>query len=258
MERERPGRPALAGLLIQRRGVSGVFVLDALTFVFALILIARMAPSRPAGPRTQRPPLGDGVRVVLRQPVLRTMLALDFAAMFFGMPMALLPALSDQLGAGPTALGLMYAAPAAGGLAAATLSGAAIRLARPGWGILLALCGWCAGIVVTGAAGAAWVVCAGLAFSGGGNQLSAILSNAITQTTVEDDLRGQVTGVDHLVSSAGPALGDFESGVVARWIGVQPTIVLGGVLAVASVVALGMSGKELREVRRAARAAPGI
>jgi MFS family permease len=240
--------PALAGVLIAHRGVSGVFVLDAVTFVLALLLIARMAPSRPSTERTRRPPLGDGLRAVLRRPVLKTMLALDLAAMFFGMPIALLPALAIQLGAGPTKLGLMYAAPAAGGLAAAGLSGAAIRLARPGWGMLLALGGWCAGILVTGLAGAAWVVVAGLALAGGGNQLQAILSNAITQTTVEDELRGQVTGVDHLVSSAGPALGDFESGLVARWIGVQPTIVLGGLLAVVSVIALGAVGKELRDL----------
>ena len=41
----------------------------------------------------------------------------DFVAMVFGMPLALFPAISDQLG-GPRVLGLLYTAPAVGALIA--------------------------------------------------------------------------------------------------------------------------------------------
>ncbi len=151
---------------------------------------------------------------------------------------------------GPSVLGLLYAAPAAGGLVATTLSGAIGRLRRPGWGVLVALAGWSAGIVVLGFAGSAWLAWLGLAVAGAGNSTSAILGNSITQTVVADDVRGRLAGVDHLVSAAGPALGDVESGIVARWIGVGPTIAIGGALASVAVLVLGVLGRRLRAVER--------
>jgi hypothetical protein len=87
-----------------------------------------------------------------------------------------------------------------------------------------------------------------LAIAGAGNNVSALLGGAITQAEVEDEVRGRLAAVDHLVSSAGPALGDLESGVVAVWIGVGPTIVLGGVLAFVGVAVLGAFGRALRTV----------
>jgi hypothetical protein len=50
------------------------------------------------------------------------------------------------------------------------------------------------------------------------------------------------------VSSAGPALGDVESGIVAGWIGVGPTIALGGALSFVGVAVIGAIGRGLRVV----------
>jgi MFS family permease len=247
--------PALAGVLIALIGIPSAYVLDAVTFLAAIALVARMAPSRPSGPADGLASVGEGYRIVLREHVVATILALDFTAMLCGMPLALLPALASELGAGPSVLGLLYAAPAAGGLVATTLSGATARLRRPGWGVLVALAGWSAGILVVGFAGSAWLAWLGLAVAGAGNSVSAILGNSITQTVVADEVRGRLAAVDHLVSAAGPALGDVESGIVARWIGVGPTIVLGGALASVAVLVLGVLGRALRAVERPA--APG-
>jgi hypothetical protein len=69
--------------------------------------------------------------------------------------------------------------------------------------------------------------------------VSALLGGAITQAAVQDEMRGRLAAVDHLASSAGPALGDLESGVVAAWIGVGPTIALGGLFTSVGVAVLG-------------------
>jgi hypothetical protein len=215
-----------------------------------------MAPSRPERRGDGLASIRDGFRVVRSNRVVATILGLDFTAMLFGMPLALLPALADGFGVGPGVLGLLYAAPAAGGLAAAALSGAAGRTARPGWGVLVALAGWSAGIVVLGLAGAAWLAWIGLAIAGAGNQVSALLGGAITQSAVDDDVRGRLAGMDHLVSTAGPALGDVESGVVAAWIGVGPTIALGGALSFLGVAVIGAIGRGLRAVTLRRDASP--
>jgi len=240
--------PAAAGALIGTAGVEAAYALDVATFLLALALVAGMAHSRPERRPEGLASIREGFRIVRSSPVVATILGLDFTAMFLGMPIALLPALADELGAGPAALGLLYAAPAAGGLVAAALSGAVSRAPRPGRGVLIALGGWSAGIVLAGLADATWLAWLGLAIAGAGNNVSALLGGAITQAAVKDEVRGRLAAVDHLVSSAGPALGDLEAGVVAAWIGVGPTIVLGGVLAFVGVAVLGAVGRALRTV----------
>jgi MFS transporter, ENTS family, enterobactin (siderophore) exporter len=154
-----------------------------------------------------------------------------------------------ELRVGPSILGLLYAAPAAGGLLAAGLSGGLGRLRHPGRGVVGALCVWSASLVVMGLAGAAWLVWLALAVAGAGNELSAVLGNSIMQAVVPDDVRGRLAAIDDAVPTAGPALGDVESGVVATWIGVGPTIVIGGVLAAAGVVVVAFAGRMLRAYR---------
>jgi MFS family permease len=239
--------PALAGALIGMGGVEVAYAVDVVSFAAALLLVAGMAPSHPDRAEGLAS-IREGLRVVRRHPVVATILGLDFSAMLFGMPLALLPALAEERGAGPAVLGLLFAAPAAGGLVAAALSGAAVRARRPGRGVLVALVVWSAGIVLVGASGTTWLAWLGLAVAGGGNQVSALLGGAIMQSVVDDSVRGRLAGVDHLVSSAGPALGDLESGIVARWLGIGPTIVIGGVLALAGTAVLGALGRRLRRV----------
>jgi hypothetical protein len=229
-------------------GVAWAYALDVASFLLAIALVAGMAASRPDARGEGLASIREGFRAVRANRVVATVLGLDFTAMLFGMPLALLPALADKLGAGPSVLGLLYAAPAAGGLVAAAASGAAARARRPGWGVLVALAGWSVGIVVAGLASAAWLAWVGLAVAGAGNQVSALLGTAITQSAVRDEIRGRLAGIDHLVSSAGPALGDVESEIVAGWIGVGPTIVLGGALSFAGVAVIGTIARLLRGV----------
>jgi MFS family permease len=240
--------PAIAGALIAAAGVEVVYLLDVATFLAAIVLIAGMAPSRADRPSKGLASIREGLRVVWTNRVVATILGLDFTAMFFGMPLALLPALADDLGVGPGILGLLYAAPAAGGLIAVALSGAARRVVRPGPVILVALFGWSAGIAAVGLAGTAWLAWLGLAIAGAGNGVSAFLGTSITQSAVDDEFRGRLAATDHLVSTAGPALGDLESGIVASWIGVGPTIVIGGALSAVGVAVLGLIGRTFRAV----------
>jgi MFS family permease len=240
--------PAVAGGLIAVSDVEAAYVLDVVTFLLATLLVAGMSASRPDRQGEGLASVREGFQLVRRNRLVATILGLDFTAMLFGMPLALLPALTEQLGAGPGVLGLLYAAPAAGGLIAAAFSGAASRARRAGLGVLIALFGWSAGIVLVGLANVTWLAWVGLAIAGAGNNVSALLGGAITQSVVDDEVRGRLAAMDHLVSSAGPALGDVESGVVAGWFGVGPTIVLGGVLSFVGVAVVGALGRRLRGV----------
>jgi hypothetical protein len=104
-------------------------------------------------------------------------------------------------------------------------------------------------MIVMGIADDVWIVWLALAVAGSGNEVSAILGYSITQAVVADDVRGRLAAIDDAVSEAGAALGDFESGVVAAWVGVGPAIVLGGLLAAVGVGILAIAGKALRASR---------
>jgi MFS family permease len=242
--------PAVAGGLIAVVDVGAAFLLDAATFLLAIVLVARMKHSRPDRRKEGLASVREGFRVVRENRLVATILGLDFTAMLFGMPLALLPALAEELGVGAGILGLLYAAPAAGGLIAVAVSGTVVRARHPGRGVLLALLGWSVGIILVGLANVPWLAWVGLAIAGAGNNVSALLGNAISQAAVSDDVRGRLAAMDDVASSAGPALGDVESGVVAGWLGVGPTILLGGAFSFLGVAVVGALGRQLRAVTR--------
>jgi MFS family permease len=158
----------------------------------------------------------------------------DLVAMFFAMPQALFPAFAQEFG-GPSALGLMYAAPSVGSLAATLTSGWCARVRRHGLAVVLAAAAWGAAIAVVGLAQSLWLALVFLALAGGADMISGIFRSTIWNETIPDHLRGRLAGIEQVSYSAGPLLGNLEAGLVASVVGVRASIVSGGVLCVAGV-----------------------
>ena len=133
------------------------------------------------------------------------------------------------------ALGLLYAAPAAGAFLATLLSGRAKHVRRQGRAILLAIAVWGAAIVVFGFSDVLWLSLAMLAVAGAGDMVSGIYRSTILQTAVEDRLRGRLDGIGMAVWATGPSLGNVESGAVASLTSVPFSIVSGGLLTIVGV-----------------------
>jgi len=125
--------PALGGALLASTGLGVTYLFDVLTYAFsffAIRTIRTVLPPESAESPSLRSVL-DGFRYARSRQELIGTYVVDFVAMVFGMPLALFPALSDRLG-GPSVLGLLYAAPAAGALvAAAPPAGADVAAAPP-------------------------------------------------------------------------------------------------------------------------------
>ena len=149
--------------------------------------------------------------------------------MFFGMPQALFPALAASYG-GAEVLGLMLAAPAAGSIAVALLSGWTRHVHRHGRAIALAACGWGLAIVGFGFADALWLALLFLAVAGGMDAVSGLFRSVMWNETIPDRLRGRLAGVEMISYTSGPTLGNFEAGAVASFAGVRTSIVSGGVM----------------------------
>ena len=172
----------------------------------------------PPPPPDAEPPslrtIGEGLRYATsRQDLIGTYLV-DMNAMFFGMPMALFPAIAKGYG-GPEVLGLLYAAPSAGSIAVTLTSGWTARVHRHGRAIVYGAAAWGVAIVAFGFADALWLAVACLVVAGAMDTISGIFRSAIWNETIPDHLRGRLAGVEMISWSSGPLLGDAEAGLLA-------------------------------------------
>jgi MFS family permease len=232
--------PALGGLLIAVLGLKGAYLLDAATFAGSLWSIWRLPPLRPLHDvvRPSLRTIKEGFRFVRLKPVLLGMFLVDSNAMLFGMPRALFPALA---GGKAGVLGLLYAAPYAGALAASVLSGWIRHVRRQGLVVAIAAAVWGVAIAAFGFSDETlWLALLMLAAAGAADNVSAVLRGTILWTVTPDHLRGRVSGIEFAQVAATPALGNVEAGLVASLTSLRFSIVSGGLACVAGtfIVAL--------------------
>ncbi len=127
------GGPALGGVLIATFGLPVTYAVDVASFLVSLglLLALRASPPPSDAERASLRTIAEGLRYARGRPELMGTYLIDMNAMFFGMPRALFPALAAGYG-GAAVLGLLFAAPAAGALLAALLSGWTARVHRHG------------------------------------------------------------------------------------------------------------------------------
>jgi MFS family permease len=231
--------PALGGVLIAAAGLGVTYGVDVASFALSLVVLTAMRTPPP--PPDAEPPslraIREGVRYARsRQELVGTYL-IDMNAMFFGMPMALFPAIAKRYG-GAEVLGLLYAAPSAGSIVVTLTSGWSKRVRRHGRAVAYGAAAWGAAIVGFGFADALWLALLCLAVAGGMDTISGIFRSTIWNETIPDHLRGRLAGVEMISWSSGPLLGDAEAGALAALAGVRASVVAGGVACIAGTVAL--------------------
>ncbi|CAL9596758.1 Enterobactin exporter EntS [Streptomyces sp. enrichment culture] len=228
--------PALAGVVVAYAGMGWAYTVDLLTFVVSLALVVRLRRS-PASHEAQKPSLravAEGARYAWSRKELLGTYAIDLAAMFLAMPLAVLPFLADELRA-EWSLGLMYAALPAGSLLVSLTSGWTSRVHRHGRMVVLAAVLWGLAVAAAGVAGNVWLVLLFLTLAGGFDMVSGIFRGAMWNQTIPDELRGRLAGIELLSYSVGPQLGQVRSGGMAAWAGVRASVWSGGLVCAAGV-----------------------
>jgi len=239
--------PALAGGSIALLGLPGTYGIDIATFALSLVALNAMR-SVPPPPDAERPSLRrilEGLRYARGRPDLLGTYVVDMVALFFGMPMALFPAIATRFG-GPGVLGLLYAGPSVGEFLAVLTSGWVGRVHRHGMAIIIAAAAWGAAVIGFGLAPSLPVALIFLALAGGADQISGIFRGAIWNQSIPDALRGRLAGIELISYASGPALGDLEAGAVATAFSVETSVVSGGILCVVGVAALAIFLSRLR------------
>ncbi len=228
--------PAVAGVVVAYAGLGWAYAADLLTFVLSVVLILPLAPS-PASHEAAKPSLKgiwEGARYAWNRKELLGTYAIDLAAMFLAMPLALLPFLADELDA-EWSLGLMYAALPFGSLLVSLSSGWTGRVHRHGRMVVLAAALWGVAIAAAGMVGNVWLVLLFLTVAGGCDMVSGIYRGIMWNQTIPDELRGRLAGIELLSYSAGPTLGQVRAGGFAAWWGVRASVWSGGLLSVGAI-----------------------
>ncbi|SCL37441.1 Predicted arabinose efflux permease, MFS family [Micromonospora pallida] len=233
------GGPGVAGILIATVDLAWVYAIDLATFAVSLVCLAavRAVPPPPAADRPSLRSVVTGLRYARSRPELLGTYLVDINAMFFGMPQALYPFMAEKLG-GPSVLGLLYAAPAVGSMIATVGSGWTARVHRHGLMVVLAAGAWGLGIIGVGLVDSLWLALFFLALAGAADMVSGLFRMIIWNQTIPDHLRGRLAGIELLSYSTGPLLGQLRSGLAARWMGVNGSIISGGILCVVGTAAL--------------------
>jgi len=257
---------SLAGVVTAKLGAAVGYAFDGATFIasFVMLLLMRAVPPPEDADRPSLRSIKDGLRYARsRQELLGTYL-IDINAIFFGMPMALFPAIAERLGG--ASVGLLYAMPAVGAMLATLTSGWMEKVYRHGRAVTLSVLAWGLAIIGFGFATKLWVALLCLVAAFAADMVSGMFRMTIWNQTIPDHLRGRLASIEMISYMTGPYLGNAEAGLVASLFGLRASVVSGGVVCVigAGVLALflprfirydgreGLKRKEAEESERAA------
>lgn len=234
--------PALGGVLYLL-GPAVVFGACLTLFALTVLLLLSMGAQRAvrdavAAPTSTSHQWLEGLRYVLHRRLVLGVISLDLFAVLFGGATALLPIFAGRvLHIGPVGLGLLRTAPGVG--AAAT---ALVLTLRP----IERRAGACmfGGVGLFGLATLVFGLSRNTALSlaalfvlGCGDMLSVYVRGILVQINTPDSIRGRVSAINSISIGASNELGEFESGLTARWLGAVRAVLLGGVLTLSMVIA---------------------
>jgi len=232
--------PGLAGGLVQLITAPIAILADALSFIvsvlsLALIRTREITPSIPEQRRHILREIGEGLRAVLRHPILRALAASSgLFNLFDSLLMALYALyLTRVLGASAALAGLILVLGGIGGLIGATFAGRVTRRVGLGPAIIGgALIGGIAELVIGLATGPLWLaavmVIAGEGCVQAGAAVYRINGVSLRQALVPDRLQGRINSTVRFISVGATPLGALLAAQIGTTYGVRPAVLLAG------------------------------
>jgi MFS family permease len=225
--------PALAGVLIAAAGVSSAFVLNALSFLAVIFVIARWKrpPSPSAGPRET---LGGATvaafRYVRHSPGIRTLILRTVGAMFFSTAiMALLPIVASRITANPLGYGALLGAFGCGAIIGALLLPRARMLVSLETVLSVSLVLVGASLVAAGQLRSLPALMLFMIAGGAGWMAFIAILTSMVQQSAPAWVRARVVAVFLLAFQGSLALGSVVWGAVAERAGLPTALLIAGI-----------------------------
>ena len=223
--------PALGGFIVAVAGAAAAFLINAVSYVGLIVVLARWRPALP--PRALPPEqlgsgMAAGVRYVAMSPKLQIIL---FRASLFGIAGAAVPALMpliarDLVGGGPLTYGILLGAFGIGAIGGALISSRLRARLVPEQVIRAAAVALSAGAAIAAVSRGLPLTCGGLLIGGAGWVLALSTFNASVQLSTPRWVVGRALALYQVAAFGGMAGGSWLFGWVAESRDV-PTALLG-------------------------------
>ena len=223
--------PALGGFLYAA-GAEVVYAVTAGLYLLSLMLVLTLRYEQALPPRT--PPtlssLFAGVDFIRKRPDVLGVISLDLFAVLLGGATALLPIFAhDVLHTGPIGLGVLRSAPAVGALLMGFWLSHRTLKRNVGMIMFMSVAGFGVATLVFALSSWMWLSLLALFALGGCDMVSMVIRGSLVQLDTPDEMRGRVNAVNSIFINTSNQLGEFESGMLAAWLGAVPAAAIGGI-----------------------------
>ena len=252
--------PAIAGVLVAVIGFGGVFLINALSFLAVLwaLFLMRAVSQHQRRETSLRQELGAGVTFVLRTPLVLSLLLLTGLFSIFGRSYTtLMPAFAKEvLHLHASGLGLMYSAPGLGTIVGGFILASVGDVRRKGTLLLagaLTVSGLLIAFALTPQLLPALVLLAGI---GAMTTVYSATNTTLLQINAPGPMRGRVMSYNTVALLGLAPFGGGISGLLAEWMGVRQSLLLGAVIVAVVTVAFYWMTPHIRAQNRSAEAVP--
>jgi MFS family permease len=227
------------GLIMGLFGKTVAYGTVVTIMLIALIQLIRIVP-KPFEKITGKEKILDSIRTGLRfvfsNKIILGAMTLDLVAVLFGGAVAMLPVFAtDVLHVSEMGYGILRAAPFAGAVLVAFYLAYNPPLKNAGKKLLFCIAGFGICMVLFALSKSFYLSLFVLVMSGIFDGVSVVIRSTILQLMIPETMRGRVSSVSTMFISSSNEIGAFESGFAAKLMGLIPSVVFGGGVALVAV-----------------------
>jgi MFS family permease len=243
---------AMGGFFIAGLGNTGTLVAVLIFVCLAFLILTslkRIQPLNERGEKKTWDSVKEGLSFVFKTKELLGAVSLDLFAVLFGGATALIPVYArDILKVGAKGFGFLNGASDMGAICIVILLTVFPPRRKQGKKLLLAVAGFGTCIIIFGLSKLFWLSFGILLLSGVMDGISVVTRGTIMQLKTPDHMRGRVLSVNSMFINSSNELGQFESGIMARLLGVVPSVVFGGCMTLLVVAFTWFKAPTLRKM----------
>jgi MFS family permease len=242
---------AMGGFFIALIGIHFSFVVVLIFIISGYLLLSKLN-SKPVIVHVAQNTwhsVKEGINYVFKTKELLGALSLDLFAVLFGGAAAMVPVFAkDILNSGPTGFGWLNAATDIGAIIMVIALTIYPLQRKQGKLLFYSIAGFGICIIIFAISKIFWLSFLALMISGCMDGVSVVIRGTILQLKTPDELRGRVMSVNSMFINSSNELGQFESGMMAKLVGIVPSVIFGGCMTIGVVVATWFKAPALKEM----------
>ena len=242
---------AMGGFLIWKLGITGTLITVCSLLIIGFVVLIQLKPKPPMAQTSEKKTwesVKEGLRFVFKTKEILAAFSLDMFAVLFGGAVAMVPVFAkDILKIGPLGFGWLNAAIDIGSIFIVILLAFFPLKKAQGKKLMLAVAGFGICIILFALSKWFFLSFAALMIAGMLDGVSVVVRGTVMQLKTPDHMRGRVSSVGSMFINSSNELGQFESGVAAKLMGVVPSVVFGGCMTLVIVIITWFKAPTLRK-----------